>query len=1371
VVKHVYRDDVPGGTSSDPFTIVVDIHDEDNAAAPNDFYTGLYTKVVTVNNVVPAPSILPAPSTTLVEGSTNALTFAPGKSGATVESYTYSWAITKDGNPFASNGTVSVGTAIPNFNFVPTDDGVYVVTFSVNDDDLSGTQTAAARTFTVVNAAPAPTIAGVTANPNEGSSNTLTLNFNDPAGVNDTPYTYSWAITKGTIAYTQATNVTTTATSVNIPFTPDDNAVFTISATVTDGDGATASATARTITVNNVAPAPTINGAPTAAVNEGFGTTLTATSVDPGTLDTVTYSWIMSRTGTTVTTTGSGPNFNFAPTRYGTYTVTLSATDGTSTATATKVLAVNNVAPAPTIVGVPASSGEGTPVSLTGNAGDPGTGDVFTYKWTVTTGTITYATGTSTNSNFSFTPNDNAVYVVNLNVADTGPLNTNAAAQTLTVTNVAPSPSITGIPASTNEGTAVTLGSTVSDPGSLDTTYSYSWSVTKNGNPYASGTNTNITFTPDDNAAWLVTLSATDKDGGTGSTTQTITVADVAPTIGLSGGTSLNEGSTYTLTVGAISDPAGANDTITTYKIIWGDGSDSGFISGVPSNGSTFTHRYDDGLSTPTITVQLADEDGLHDSGTKAITVNNVNPTGTFSGSATVSLGNSGSVIWTTHSDPSNDDNLNLVYDYDFNNDGIYDLVNSASANATVPASYLNTLGNHTIKSQIRDNDGGSFVQTTTINVVDASFRVINFTPNNSGFSVQFNKSLSTSSLNLYFDTADMSVKGASNPSVELKGSLVYDPSTNTAMWVYTGGVMPNDTYTVTLVSGANAFTHGGGDDLDGNTGAPGLENYTQNFVISSSAKVVSVPDFTRGAGQNVKLPFDTSGGLPITLNNPQNVNSVDFDLFYNPNLLNITAANLAAGVPGGWTITPAFTVISPTLTKLRITASGAAPLSAGTTPMQIVSLTANVPSTAPYGDSQVLRVENVVVDAVNSRGDYAIQKAAYIGDTNRDGAYTGFDKSLIDRVIAGIDTGFAAYKLVDPVVIADADANGLLQGNDSVWVAQKSVAPALRPEIPNIPGIVLIPGAGPDPTIDIPDNVHVTAGGTVDVPLQITDSAAGLKGFNVTVSYDPSKLSLAAGLNSADVTLGSLFTTAGDWSLTSYVDQAAGTVNLSFSRVYEMLNDHGTFANLHFGVAAGLNGTTTITPSGLASDGGLSFTYKTGSVTTDFLEFHYTDAGQPQNIKATGNYTAADLVLTNQTTSTVVPGGNISASYNAGTNVTTFTFPGYAHGILPDGNYHAVIGGSKVLDFFFLNGDANHDRIVDIRDLNILSSNYGQSGKVFSQGDFDYDGDVDSSDLGVLSSKWQQSLAAPAAATTGSTVTTPAKRTPFRTPLTDLTK
>jgi hypothetical protein len=97
--------------------------------------------------------------------------------------------------------------------------------------------------------------------------------------------------------------------------------------------------------------------------------------------------------------------------------------------------------------------------------------------------------------------------------------------------------------------------------------------------------------------------------------------------------------------------------------------------------------------------------------------------------------------------------------------------------------------------------------------------------------------------------------------------------------------------------------------------------------------------------------------------------------------------------------------------------------------------------------------------------------------------------------------------------------------------------------------------------------------------------------------------------------------------------------------------------------------------------------------------------------------------------------------------------------GILSDGNYHATVVTTGItdvagnplsanfnFDFFVLAADANRDRKVDQADLGILSLNWGQTGRTFSQGNFDYspDGKVDVNDLNILASHWKQTLAAP---------------------------
>ena len=139
----------------------------------------------------------------------------------------------------------------------------------------------------------------------------------------------------------------------------------------------------------------------------------------------------------------------------------------------------------------------------------------------------------------------------------------------------------------------------------------------------------------------------------------------------------------------------------------------------------------------------------------------------------------------------------------------------------------------------------------------------------------------------------------------------------------------------------------------------------------------------------------------------------------------------------------------------------------------------------------------------------------------------------------------------------------------------------------------------------------------------------------------------------------------------------------------------------------------------------------------------------------------ASVLMLVNLTTGRAVDPDAMSLAYDPATLTGTWTFPGLTStgGRLPDGNYRATLPAGSVNDaagnplatdytfeFFVLAGDANHDRVVDVRDLGILAQHYGQSGPTigFEDGDFNGDGVVDVKDLGILAQQYGRSLAAP---------------------------
>src|SRR5690606_32865081 len=117
---------------------------------------------------------------------------------------------------------------------------------------------------------------------------------------------------------------------------------------------------------------------------------------------------------------------------------------------------------------------------------------------------------------FSFVPTDNGTYVATVVVTDDdgGPITVHS--QTITVTNVAPTATITGAPVvDGHEGSAISVGSDVVDPGTADT-HTYAWSVTKDNVafplPGVVTTDSSFSFVPTDNGVYVIHLTVVDDD-------------------------------------------------------------------------------------------------------------------------------------------------------------------------------------------------------------------------------------------------------------------------------------------------------------------------------------------------------------------------------------------------------------------------------------------------------------------------------------------------------------------------------------------------------------------------------------------------------------------------------------------------------------------------------------------------------------------------------------------------------------------------------------------------------------------------------------------------------------------------------------------
>ena len=231
---------------------------------------------------------------------------------------------------------------------------------------------------------------------------------------------------------------------------------------------------------------------------KGIAFSLAGVVDNPTPGDDLTESWtVTAGDGSEAPYTVSGPNVTYTPDDIGSYTVTLNLLNSSSqiVASASQQILSIGVAPTATISGGPSggTTTEGTTLAFSGAASSPSTvtsAKGFFYTWGVTLGAFTYVAPTTPTTNptsFSFTPGQAGTYVVSLSVTDDHGFTSVAATQTVAVAAVAPSVTITGLPAgSVTEGTTVALGSIVTNPSAVleSAGFSESWTVQFGGATY-----------------------------------------------------------------------------------------------------------------------------------------------------------------------------------------------------------------------------------------------------------------------------------------------------------------------------------------------------------------------------------------------------------------------------------------------------------------------------------------------------------------------------------------------------------------------------------------------------------------------------------------------------------------------------------------------------------------------------------------------------------------------------------------------------------------------------------------------------------------------------------------------------------------------
>ena len=681
------------------FTVTVSVREDDGTGA-----SGSAIFEVTVANVAPevtAPADQAANEATPTTFTLGSFT-DPGDDDPWEISV--DWGDGSSADSFDQSSVVTIGGAAHTY----PDNGVFTVTVTVTEDDGAGA--AGSATFQVTVANLDPEIANVAADSpvDEGGSSTVTVTATDPAGAND-PLSYEFDCDDdGTYEISpQAAN------SHSCSF--GDDGSFDVNVRVTDGDGGSDVAST-TVVVQNVDPSIT-NVTTDSPIDEGDSSTISVSATDPaGANDPLSYGFDCDGDSDFEVGPQAASLHACAFDDDGSFTVNVRVSDDDGgEATSSVQVQVDNVPPTIEISGA-ASVDEGSSYSLTlGDVTDPGDDTVTQYfvHWGDGTSTLYTSRGVKTHT-YADGP---ATHTITVDLTDEdGTFADRANALSVHVDNVAPTIAVSGA-AGVNEGSAYTLTlGAVTDPGT-DTVSSYvvHWG---DGSSTTYATNGAVTHTYADGPnTYVITVDLVDEDGTylDVASNQSVDVTNVPPSIAISGAASVNEGATYTLTLGSVTDPGA--DTVTDYVVHWGDGSSDTYAG----NGVK-THTYADGPAMHAISVDLTDEDGtfLDRANELSVQVDNVVPGVTAAANQTADEGTSASFPLGSFSDPGDDDPWEVTVDW---GDGSSDTTFDEAAPGTIAAqthTYADN-GVFTVTVSVREDDGIGASGSATFQVTVAN--------------------------------------------------------------------------------------------------------------------------------------------------------------------------------------------------------------------------------------------------------------------------------------------------------------------------------------------------------------------------------------------------------------------------------------------------------------------------------------------------------------------------------------------------------------------------------------------------------------------------------------------------------------------------
>lgn len=391
------------------------------------------------------------------------------------------------------------------------------------------------------------------------------------------------------------------------------------------------------LTTTNVPPTATITPG-TVGTLEGQTASFTGSATDSSNADAgpgIVLLWDVTRNGTPLAS-GTGAAFTFNLVDDGIYLVTLTATDKDGgEGSAIHSFNVSNQPPTVASLNAPATTNEGALISFLAAASDPGSldqGAGLTLNWSVTKNSAPFKSGSG--GAVAFTPDDNGTYVVSVTATDKDLAVSTATTASITVADVAPDLHIASTGA-VNEGASYSIALAATDPGAdAISSWVITWGDGSAPETFA-GTATSASHTyANGPATRTLAVVATDEDGQY-TAAQSVTVADIAPTLILTGSSTAVANATYQLHIGPLVDPG--LEAVSSVVIDWGDAT----TTNLP--GSAFNADYQHTYLVPAnvhIRVNVTNSDGSFEAANKAITIaTNVAPTIAITGPASSAEG------------------------------------------------------------------------------------------------------------------------------------------------------------------------------------------------------------------------------------------------------------------------------------------------------------------------------------------------------------------------------------------------------------------------------------------------------------------------------------------------------------------------------------------------------------------------------------------------------------------------------------------------------------------------------------------------------------------------------------------------------------